>query len=145
MRKSPPSEDGSVTPLVIGFAVVLALLVAVVVDASAAYLEREGLSSLADGAALAATDGVQGEIAYVHGLDDQVAVDPSAARRYVAAYLRATDAAARFEDLRWSVTVEARTVAVTVRARLRLPLHVPGGPSSTVVAGTSAAVVTIGR
>ena len=74
------------TPLIIGFAVVVALLVAVVVDASAAYLRRQGLNSAADAAALAATDGVQGEQVYTQGLGKRAEIDPVAARRYVAEY-----------------------------------------------------------
>ncbi len=68
-------ERGSVTPLIIGFAVVVALLVAVVVDASAAYLRRQGLNSAADSAALAATDGIQGEEVYTHGLGKRADID----------------------------------------------------------------------
>ena len=45
LSKPQRSERGSVTPLIIGFAVVVAMLVAVVVDASAAYLRRQGLDS----------------------------------------------------------------------------------------------------
>ena len=67
--------EGSVTPLVIGFAVVVALLVGVVVDASAAYLRRQGLNSAADAAALAATDGIQGEQVYTHGLGERAQID----------------------------------------------------------------------
>ncbi len=74
------------TPLIIGFAVVVAMLVAVVVDASAAYLRRQGLNSAADAAALAATDGIQGEEVYTHGLGKRAEIDPVAARRYVADY-----------------------------------------------------------
>ena len=81
-------ERGSVTPLIIGFAVVVAMLVAVVVDASAAYLRRQGLNSAADAAALAATDGIQGEQVYTHGLGKRAEIDPAAARRYVADVLR---------------------------------------------------------
>ena len=54
-RRSSPSrprdERGSMTPLIIGFTVVVALVVAVVVDASAAYLRRQGLNATADAAA----------------------------------------------------------------------------------------------
>src|SRR4029079_9679145 len=57
---SARGEHGSVTPLILGFAVAVAMLVAVVVDASAAYLRRQGLNSAADAAALAATDAIQG-------------------------------------------------------------------------------------
>ncbi len=53
-------EAGQATVLIIGFAVVLAMVVAVVTDASAAYLQRQGLDTLADGAALAGADAVRG-------------------------------------------------------------------------------------
>ena len=42
--------------MIIGFALVLAMLVALVTDASAAYLRRQGLDTLADGAALRGAD-----------------------------------------------------------------------------------------
>ena len=61
-------ERGSITPLVVGLAVVVALLVAAVVDASAAYLQRQGLDAVADAAALAATDGIEGDQVYLQGL-----------------------------------------------------------------------------
>ena len=57
-------------PILVGVAILVAVLVAVVVDASAAYLRRQGLNSAADAAALAATDGLQGDRIYTHGLDD---------------------------------------------------------------------------
>jgi uncharacterized membrane protein len=50
--------------MIVGLAVVAIMLIGVVVDASAAYLRRSGLDSLADGAALAAADGVQGRQVY---------------------------------------------------------------------------------
>jgi hypothetical protein len=46
--------------MIVGFFVVVALMCVVVIDASAAYLRRQQLGSLADGAALAAADGAQG-------------------------------------------------------------------------------------
>ena len=75
--RSSRDENGSVAPLIIGFAVVVAMLVAVVVDASAAYLRRQGLNSAADAAALAATDGIQGEQVYTHGLGKRAEIDPA--------------------------------------------------------------------
>ena len=50
MRRS--DESGQVTLLVIGFAMVIAMAIVVVVDASAAYLQRSGLDTLADGKAI---------------------------------------------------------------------------------------------
>ena len=96
-------ERGSVTPLIIGFAVVVALLVAVVVDASAAYLRRQGLNSAADSAALAATDGIQGEEVYTHGLGKRAEIDPATARRYVADYFACSGIRRRFPGLDYSV------------------------------------------
>jgi Flp pilus assembly protein TadG len=54
MRRSRAREDeGTILFLTIGLSVVLMLLVAVVVDVSAVILAKRGVSSAADGAALA--------------------------------------------------------------------------------------------
>jgi Flp pilus assembly protein TadG len=138
-----PDERGSVTPLIIGFAVVLALLVAVVVDASAAYLRRQGLDSVADAAALAATDGLQGEQVYTHGLGERAVIDPAAARGYVAAYFATSGVAARYPGLSFSVSTTATSVVVRVTAPLRLPLHVAGVGDRARISGTAASVVVV--
>ncbi|MCZ4498764.1 MAG: hypothetical protein JWQ74_1317 [Marmoricola sp.] len=131
-------------PLIIGFALVVGLLVAVVVDASAAYLRREGMNALADAAALAATDGIQGALAYGRGLDDGFAVDPDTARRYVGAYLSSTGAVALYAGLSWRVSTSGRTVTVVVRAPFRLPLRAPGTGEGSSVSGSARAVLRIG-
>lgn len=138
------TDRGSITPLVIGLAVVVALLVVVVVDASAAYLRREGLNAVADAAALAATDGLQGERAYTEGLGEEVELDPASAREFVAAYLGASGAAARYADLTWTVGVRARHVLVRLRASMALPLRPPGTAERVWITGSSSAVVTVG-
>src|SRR3954452_8406593 len=69
------------------------LMVAVVVDASAAYLRRSGLDSVADGAALAAAEGIEGSQVYTGRLGRRARIDPDLARRFVADYLSATGAA----------------------------------------------------
>lgn len=136
-------ERGSITPLIIGFALVVGLLVAVVVDASAAYLRRQGLNSLADAAALAATDGLQGDAVYTRGLDDRAEIDAAAARRYVEEYLQDSGARARYPGLSWAVSTTATSVVVRVVAPLELPLHVPGVGESATVTGDAAAVVVV--
>ena len=138
-------ERGSVTPLVIGFTVVLALLVAVVVDASAAFLQRQRLDSVADAAALAATDGIQGEAVYTQGLGTRAEIDPRAAEAYVTAYVANTRAAARFPGLAYSVDARSNTVVVRFTAPLRLPLRVPGVGKHTLVSGTAASVIVVSR
>lgn len=130
-------------PLIIGFAVVLAMLVGVVVDASAAYLRRQGLDSAADAAALAATDGLQGEEVYTHGLGRRAEIDPAAARRYVEAYVTGSGLRRRFPGLDYSVRSTVDTVVVRIVAPLDLPLHVPGVGTDVLVSGTAASVVVV--
>ena len=136
-------ERGSVTPLIVGFAVVVALLVAVVVDASAAYLRRQGLNSAADSAALAATDGIQGEEVYTHGLGERADIDQAAARRYVAAYFASSGVRGRFPGLDYSVETTANTVLVRVVTPMDLPLRVPGVGTNVPVRGSAASVVVV--
>lgn len=136
-------ERGSVTPLIIGFAVVVALLVAVVVDASAAYLRRQGLNSAADSAALAATDAIQGEEVYTRGLGKHAEIDPAAARRYVADYFASSGIRRRFPGLDYSVETMANTVVVRVVSPMDLPLHVPGVGTDVRVTGAAASVVVV--
>ena len=136
-------EHGQTSLLIVGFAIVAIMMVAVVVDASAAYLRRTGLDSLADGAALAAADGVQGRQVYEGGLGERAEIDPVVARRYVADYLRETGAARHYPGL--SVTVEAGAdrVVVHVAAPLDLPITPPGWARRPVVSGTAASVVVV--
>jgi hypothetical protein len=137
------SEVGSITPLVVGFAFLVAVLTAVVVDASAAYLHRQGLDSVADAAALAATDGLQGDRVYTHGLDDLAEIDAVAARVYVEDYLRASGVLSRYPGLDWRVSTSATSVVVRVSAPLDLPLRVPGVADSAMITGSAAAVVVV--
>jgi Flp pilus assembly protein TadG len=136
-------ETGSITPLVVGFAFLVAVLVAVVVDASAAYLRRQGLNSVAEAAALAATDGLQGDRVYTHGLDDLAEIDAAAARGYVEDYLRTSGVLAEYPGLGWTVSTSATTVVVHLAAPLDLPLHVPGVGGTAVVTGSAASVVVV--
>lgn len=136
-------ERGSVTPLIIGFAVVVAMLVAVVVDASAAFLRRQGLNAAADAAALAATDGLQGESVYTHGLGERVRIDPAAARHHVAVHLADTGLARRYPGLDYTVRTTEDTVVVRLVTPMDLPLRVPGVGTGVQVTGTAAAVVVV--
>ncbi len=142
-------ERGQVTVLIIGFAFVLALGVAVVVDASAAYLQRSGLSTLADGAALYGADaGATGASTYTEGVpEDQLALDADVARAGVADYLRSVGAYEEYPGLRVLVQVDPARSAVEVRvtAPLDLPLGVPGAPESPTVSAEGSAVSDVER
>lgn len=137
------SEAGQVTLLVIGFAVVALLMVGVAVDASAAYLRRQALDNLADGAALAAADGVQGRQVYEGGLGERARIAPEVAAVYVTDYLRATGAARRYPGLRYSVVASADRVVVRVAAPLDLPIRLPGIDPHAEVSATAASYVVV--
>jgi uncharacterized membrane protein len=138
-----PGERGQTTLLVVGLTIVAIMMVAVVVDASAAYLRRTALDSLADGAALAAADGVQGRAVYERGLGVHADIDPQVAREYVAEYLEATGAARRYRGLTYQVETGIDRVVVHVAAPLDLPITPPGWDRRPVVSGTAASFVVV--
>ena len=129
--------------MIVGFFVVLVMTVAVVVDASAAYLRRQALSSLADGAALAAANGLQGEHVYTSGLGERAVLDPGSARELVASYLADVGAGRNHPGLSHSVVTRGERVVVRVGAPLDLPIPVPGVVGRTRVTATAAAVVLV--
>ena len=139
-------ERGTGTLIIVGLAMVLAMMAAVVTDASAAYLQRQGLDTLADGAALTAADaGASGQEAYGEGLTSDLHLDADVARAAVADYLHRVGAFDRFPGLTAQVSVDATShrVVVVVHAAVRLPLHVPGSPDHARVGATSSAQVGV--
>jgi hypothetical protein len=139
-------ERGTGTLIIVGLALVLAMMAAVVTDASAAYLQRQGLDTLADGAALTAADaGASGREAYGDGLSSDLHLDGDLARAAVADYLRRVGAFTRFPGLTARVSVDAASqrVLVTVHAPVRLPLHVPGSPDRASIGATGSAEVRV--
>jgi len=136
-------QRGQTTVLIIGFFVVAVLLVVVVVDASAAYLRRQRLDALADGAALAATNGVQEERLYTQGVQDRLALDPAAARGDVVTYLRGVGAFSAYRGLSFRVVTTADQVQVEVSAPLELPLVPDGWTGRARVSGRAASYVEV--
>lgn len=136
-------EAGQTTVLIVGFAAVLALLVAVVVDSSAAYLQRQGLDTLADGAALRGADlGATGEDVYRGGVPEtELELTAAQARAAVTSYLKEVGAYADYPGLTTDVAVSSTTVTVELSAPVDLPLSVPGSPDRPLVGATGAAVV----
>lgn len=137
------TEHGQTTLLLVGFTVVALLMIGVAVDASAAYLQRQGLDALADGAALSAADGVQGEQVYEGGLGERARIDPTVARTLVADYIAATGAAQEYRGLRYSVDATADRIVVRVSAPLDLPITPPGWAARPVISATAASYVVV--
>jgi len=140
-------ERGQTTMLVIAFAALVVVAIALVVDASAAFLQRQGLNSLADGAALHGAD--QGAVGvYTEGLPEtNLDQRRAAASAAVAEYLARTGAHAKYPGIGFSVALDPvrETITVSVQAPLDLPLTVPGAPTSTTVGAEGTAAVTLVR
>lgn len=143
------TESGQTTVMIVGLAVVLLMAIGVVVDATAAYLHRQGLTNVADGAALAGADaGSRNEPSlYGEGIGSAVRLEQkrAAAETAVVDYLRAIGAHAEYPGLTWDVAFDpARaSVVVSVRAPLDLPLTVPGSPERASISARAAAVVQL--
>ena len=138
-------ERGQVSVLIVGFAVVLLLMVGVVVDASAAYLHRQGLDNLADGAALYGADLGSAGI-YEQGLDgERLTQQEAAVEAAVRDYLARAGAGAKYPGIDVGVRVDpvGRSVTVRLSAPLDLPLTIPGSPSNPTVGASSTAAVTV--
>lgn len=116
------AEHGNVCVTTIGFLVVVGLMTVVVVNASAAFLAKQELNNLADGAALSAADGLD-EASFYTGAD--VRLQPDRARELVARYL--TDRPARVVD----VALDDDRVRVALERDLSLRLVPPGWFGST--------------
>ena len=140
---SQRGDHGQVTVMIVGFFLVLGLLTAVAVDASAAYLRNQSLNSLADGAALAAVDGIEGDQIYRGDLDDLAELDPELAHRYVQQYLIDVGAFEAYPGLDPSVELQDDRAVVELSAPLRLPLTPPGWDDSTIITGEASAVVPV--
>jgi hypothetical protein len=149
VRRPERSECGQATVLIVGFAFVLAMAVAMVVDVSAAYLQRQGLDTVADGAALRGADlGATGREIYAGGVPrDRLDLTADAVRASVRDYLAATGAYADYPGLSFTVDIDQRTSSVSVHltAPLDLPLTVPGSPEVASIGATGSAVVVAQR
>ena len=120
MSRRPGGEDGTVLVLVLGFTMVLALMVGVVVNVSAAALARRAVASAADGAAVSAAQALDSEQLYDRGLAGQrVPLSQAGAQQRVAAYVQ--QSVASQPGLRMTVRVEGGTASVEAVREVRLP------------------------
>lgn len=124
-------ERGSVLILGLG-AVVLGLMGLVVgIDASAAFLQRRALVSLADASALAGAQGIDLDSYYRQGASDATMLDPRGVEARVTEYLAQVHV---IEGLRLEgVDSDGRSVTVRLSAPLRLPFASMLGPSVRIL------------
>lgn len=118
-------ERGNITVMTIGFLIVLGMLVVVVVNSSAAFLQRRELMNLADRVALHAADGLDRNRVYSGGPDDEATLDPSDARALVSGIVP--------DDVTLELRATDDTVAVSLTRQVRLPLIPPGFPATATV------------
>ena len=108
---------------VIGFTLVAALLVTVVVNASKVFLTQRALSAAADGAALAAVDALD-EVAFYGGArGETLRLDDAAAGAAVADYVASAGLTERFDGFEFTTGLggDGTTVTVTCGSRVALP------------------------
>lgn len=133
-------ERGQITVMTIGFFVFLGLLAVVVVNSSAAFLQRQELDNLADGAALAAADGLSEAAFYRDGADSAVELDPAEASRLVSRYVAASGDAVG--DI--AVTTTGDEVHVRIERTISLAIAPPGWSSQTTIVSEATSQLRLG-
>lgn len=142
-------ERGQTTVMIIGLAVVLLMAIVVVVDASAAFLQRQSLDTVADGAALAGADAGSRNLPalYGSGVGERERLDQARtiARAAVEEYFRRTGARAAYPGITYDIAFNPgdNSIIVHVDAPLDLPLTLPGSPERPVIGATGSAVVQV--
>jgi uncharacterized membrane protein len=121
VRRRLRGDDGTILPLVLGFAALLLVLVAVVVDVSAVILAKRGAASAADGAAIAASQQLDQSLVYANGLGEAIPLSLDDVQQVVAVY--GARAAEGQGGLQLSASLDATqtTATVTATRTVRLP------------------------
>ena len=135
-------ERGQMTVLIIGFTAIVLLMIVVVTDISKVFLVRRDLDATADGAVLAAANGLAAIYAQP-GEGDNAEIDPEQARRLTAEYLDSVAASNRFDGFDWSADVAGTIVTVRLTSSVDLPFEPPGWQGSADIGADAAAVVPI--
>lgn len=121
MTDRPSGERGTILPLVLGFATLLLLLVAVVVDVSAVILAQRGAASVADGAAVAAAQQLDRDAVYAKGLGAAIPLSPDGVQQVVSDYAGRAAEVQPGLQLTASLDETATTATVTATRSVRLP------------------------
>ncbi|NED96070.1 hypothetical protein G1H11_12200 [Phytoactinopolyspora alkaliphila] len=147
-RRRPDRESGQITLLVIGFAVIVALAVAVVANASNVFMQRRSLVSWTDGAVTVAAQQVSHADLYGGSRVSTLPLSEAAARQAVSEYVGRNGLAGQFDGFQVvRVSVEPGSGRVTVEFSASVPLLAAGdvtaGLGSFTVTARSTAVVPL--
>lgn len=138
LRRAASADDGSILPLIAGFAALALVVVLLVTAATSLYLERKRLFTLADGAALVGAESFTLDGVGPVGGVLRPRLEPAAIERDVAAYLREAPLDG-FEGLRLerATTDDGTSATVSLSSYWRPPvvtLFVPEGVRIDVTA-----------
>jgi hypothetical protein len=131
VNRRSPADEGQITLLLLGYALICLALVLVAASATSVHLARHRLLTIADGAALDAAGALDRYRFYAElggagpGPDQVVALTAESVRTSVGAYLAATPAAATLGDVvvaEPTGSPDGFTAQVTLTTRARLPL-----------------------
>jgi uncharacterized membrane protein len=115
-------DEGQVTVAILGFAMIILLLLAVVVSGSRVFLGQRDLAAAADSAAASAAQAVSEPAVYGGVAGAELPIDPEAAQARVAEYVVLAGLVDHFDDFAVvAVTVTGTTVTVTFTARAPMP------------------------
>ncbi len=137
------NEQGQITAMLVLFTICLLLSIIAFTDVSASYLRRQAAMSLADGAALAATNGAAAAGVYGDADDQFVTIGQPAAEAAVDSYLRDTGAYSQYPGLQVAVQVDGHTLSVYLSMPYTLPIPVPGVAGTTTIHADGSAVLPI--
>ncbi len=137
------TETGQITAMLVILTICLLIAIAAVTDISASYLRRQTATSLADGAALAATSATATGAIYRPRDTEFVTLDESAAAVAVDRYLRAVGAYGAYPGLAVEVHVVGHAVVVALVMPYRLPVRMPGVDANTTIHARAAAALPI--
>jgi hypothetical protein len=156
-RQAGQRDDGQITLLALGYALIAFLVIAVVADVAAVHLARTQLTDVAEAAALDAADGLA-DAAYRDGLGgpdglpaSAVPVSDDTVRREVARYLTTYEPTSRLQDVRvrpGTGTSDGQSATVALAGRARLPIAAfavaswKGGVTVTATATARAPLVS---
>ena len=128
-------EDGQITVMTIGFFMFLGLLAVVVINSSAAFLQRQQLDNVADGAALAAADGLSRADFYRRG---EVRLDGTEARRLIGEYVTGD----RVRVV--SVRTDGDRVRVRLERTISMAIAPPGWTSRSTIVSEATSQLRLG-
>ncbi len=122
IARARSDDERSITVLVLGYFLVCVLLVTVVVNVSKVLLVRRSLAGAADGAAVAASNGLDERQIYRGNLGEAVPLSDVAAGALVEDYADAAGLAAQFDRFQVvAVDTDGEAATVTFAAVVPLP------------------------